>query len=170
MRRLLLLRHAKTEAEHAAGDHARVLAPRGLKDAPAMAAAMKAKGYLPDFVLCSTAARTVQTFELAAPLLGDPPVEFDDRLYLASWKSIVALAREAKSTVKTLLVVGHNPGLEDCAQSLLTRDPGDQALRESLEEKFPTGALAVIDCPIKQWRELKPASCTLADFLTPKTV
>lgn len=172
MKRLLLLRHAKAEAESSGGDHARVLAPRGERDAAAMGAAMKRAGYLPDLALCSTAARTRQTFALAAPLLGAPGVIYDDILYLAPWKTIVKRVRDVEDASGVLMVVGHNTGLEECAAALLRAkaDGHERGLRAAMAAKFPTGALAVIDCPIRHWRELAPATSALSAFVTPKAL
>lgn len=171
MKRLLLLRHAKAGPETGGGDHARALAPRGTRNAPAMGRAMRAKGYVPELVFCSSARRTRETWALAGPELGSQPiVEFNDGLYLAPWKAILNIAKEAPGNVKTLMIVGHNPGLEDCAAVLLRHvaETGERARREMLAEKFPTGALAVIDCDIADWRALAPACAMLTDFLRPR--
>ena len=80
------------------------------------------------------------------------------------------LVRETPDSVKTLLVIGHNPGLEDCAAALLNASAGGEELarREAMAEKFPTGALAVLDCGISHWTELAPGTAALADFLRPR--
>ena len=171
MKRLLLLRHAKAGQDSDGGDYARPLAPRGTRNAPAMGRAMREKSYVPKLVLCSGAARTRQTWALAAAeLTSKPAVEFDDGLYLAPWKAILNTAKEVPENIKTLMIVGHNPGLEDCAAALLrhTAGPDERARRVVMAEKFPTGALAVIDCDIAAWTALAPACGVLTDFIRPR--
>lgn len=172
MKRLLLLRHAKAVAGTSkSGDRERALNPRGRADAPKMAVAMQHAGYLPDLVLCSSAKRTVETWEHVAPELGGKPeVSFLDTLYLASWKAIAQIVRTAPANPKTLLVVGHNPGLEEFAKAALRKPETDHERRllETLKEKFPTAALAVIDFEIEAWSDLIVGSGALVDFLKPR--
>jgi len=171
MKRLLLLRHAKAEQTNKGGDHERELTARGRKDAPRMGHVMDVKGYVPDTVLCSTSARTRETFELARDELGGKPeVEFLNALYLASAQHILGLLRGVADSARTTLAIGHNPGLEECA-ALLARRPRDAAeiaRLDSLRQKFPTCALAVLDFRIAHWSELAPGAGALTDFIRPK--
>ena len=170
MRRLLLLRHAKAEPGGPdQDDHDRVLAERGLTDADAMARYLKAQGYQPDRILCSTSMRTRQT---VAPVLREvpAPIEFVEALYHAPPGRIAALAQDADNDIKVLLMVGHNPGLEQCA-ALLAREPvkpKELHRHDLLEEKFPTGALAVLEFDITSWKKLSPCSGKLVDFVRPR--
>lgn len=172
MKRLLLLRHAKAvTGSSKAGDHGRALNERGLADAPRMGVAMHHKGYLPQIVLCSTATRTVETWEHVAPELGvKPQVEFVDALYLASAKTIANLARAISAPADTALIIGHNPGLEDLAKLLVRSPQSDAELKrfEKMSEKFPTAALAVIDFDAGSWSEIAAGAGELSDFLKPK--
>lgn len=171
MKRLLLLRHAKAEQDPAKGDHARSLAPRGRRGAPLVARALRKGGFEPDTVLCSTAARTRETWALTAPeLKGEASVEFTDALYLAPWRAIINVARETGDSCRTLMIVGHNPGMEDCAAALLSHaaDDPERARRVLLAAKFPTGAVAVIDCDIDRWADLAPSCGALTDFIRPR--
>ena len=132
---------------------------------------MRKQGLVPDRVLCSGAARTRQTWELVAPQLkAEPDVEFSDALYLTPWNAIVNLMRETSDSAKTLLVIGHNPGLEDCATALLRpqADADERARRATVAEKFPTAALAVLDCDVANWNELEPGTAGLTDFIRPR--
>lgn len=171
MKRLILLRHAKARREPSAGDHGRPLAPRGHRNAPAMGKALRKAGFVPDAVICSAAKRARETWDLMAPQLKTkPPCAFTEALYLAPWQAIVNIARQADADAKTVMLVGHNPGLEDCATALLRRDmSGDEGARRALlAEKFPTGAAAVIDCDIDHWHDLVPACGALIAFIRPR--
>lgn len=172
MKRLLLLRHAKAVAGGPkTGDHGRALADRGRADAPRMGSAMQHNRYVPQRVLCSTAKRTVETWERLAPELESAPeVEFLDELYLAPANVITNVVRRRGDTANALLIVGHNPGLEDCARAL-SRKPqsGSECdLFEAMSTKFPTAALAVLDFPVDDWAGVAPGEGTLTDFLRPK--
>lgn len=171
MRRLLLLRHAKANQTSDHGDHGRGLNPRGSRDAQGIGREMQVRGLVPDLVLCSPAKRTVETWDLVAPQLkASPRLEFSDALYLASAKAIVNLVRETGDAAQTLLLIGHNPGLEEATIALLRapQSSEEQARRDTLAEKFPTGALAVLDCEIAHWHELAPGKAALSDFLRPR--
>lgn len=171
MKRLLLLRHAKAVRTSPHGDHARGLNPRGSGDAEAIGRTMRERGLEPDLVLCSTAARAEETWHHVAPqLTAAPRTEFSETLYLTPAGTILDFLRKTDDTVETLLVLGHNPGLETAAATLL-RAPrtGEEKTRHTaMAEKFPTGALAVLDCAIARWRELQPGKAMLADFIVPR--
>ncbi len=173
MKRLFLLRHAKTEQvnKDTPADAARALTERGRKDSPRVGGAMREKGYQPDRILCSTSTRTRETWELAnAELHSSAKVEFLESLYAASARDIVQMLRQLPDSVKKPLLVGHNPGFEDCA-ALLAGKAGDTVARarfNSLTEKFPTTALVVLDFDIAKWNDLAPHTGALADFIRPK--
>ena len=172
MKRLLLFRHAKAVGQASkSGDRGRPLNERGRADAPKMAVAMQHAGYLPDLVFCSPATRTVETWENAAPELDEKPeLSFVDALYLASPKTIAQIVRAAPSRSNTLLVLGHNPGLEEFAQAAVRRPQSDRERDrlESLKNKFPTAALAVIDFDVNDWNDVAIGSGALVDFIRPK--
>jgi phosphohistidine phosphatase len=171
MKRLLLLRHAKAEQNNKGGDHERELSSRGRKDAPRMGHVMDLKGYVPDVVLCSSSARTRETFELAKNELGGKPeVEYLNTLYLASAQHILGLLRNIPDSARTALAIGHSPGLEEGAVLLARRPRGaaELARLDNLRVKFPTCALAVLDFRISNWSGLAPGSGTLIDFIRPK--
>ena len=170
MRRLLLLRHAKAEPGAAEQeDHDRTLAERGLADAAAMARYMKKQGYVPARILCSTSLRTVQTADAvlkAAPA----PVDYLAALYLAPPGKLIALGQDAADADTVLMLVGHNPGLEQCA-AMLAREPvkpKEAHRHDVMEEKFPTAALAVLDFDISSWKKLSPGTGKLVDFVRPR--
>ena len=174
MKRLLLLRHAKAiPGTTKSGDHGRPLNERGKLDAPRMGIAMQHKRYLPDRVLCSTAKRTLQTWEHAAPELdGEPEVVFSDELYLAPWKVIANLVRAQPRSANVVLVVGHNPGLEECARALARKPTTDDERKrlDTLIEKFPTSALAVLDFDTETWSEVTSGAGVLTDFIRARSL
>ena len=118
-RRLMLLRHAKSDWPDDVPDQERPLAKRGRRDAPVVGRWLRGHGYLPDTVICSVARRTRQTWELVAPELGgSPSVTFEPRAYAASALTLLYLARELPGTCRAALLIGHNPGIEELAAHL----------------------------------------------------
>ncbi len=129
MRRLLLLRHAKAVQDSGEGDHARALSNRGREDAARMGHAMDNRGYLPELTLCSTSRRTIETWELLSPeLVKKGRVVFARELYLAALKQILAAVKTVPDDVPALMLIGHNPGMEEAA-SRLARKPASKAGR-----------------------------------------
>jgi phosphohistidine phosphatase len=170
MRRLMLLRHAKSDwTRPGTRDHERALAPRGREAAPRIGAYMAHHGLTPDLVLCSTATRARETWDLVAPAFaGPPPVTYERLLYEAGANVLFDVVKDTKPSVHVLLLTGHNPGLHDFAQRLIAS--GDTDARQRLTEKFPTGALAVIDFAVDDWRKLHPRSGRLDRFVVPRAL
>jgi phosphohistidine phosphatase len=170
MKRLVVFRHSKAGPHDEARDKERALIERGRNDAALMGNAMREKGYLPHLVLCSSAKRTIETWQHAAPLLGvRPEVCFLDELYDAPEKSILETIRGVKNPATVLMYIGHNPGLENLARSLV-RPPDDSAGRRrtaAMDKKFPTSAVAVVDFDVRTWEEIDAGEGRLSDFLTP---
>jgi phosphohistidine phosphatase len=169
MRRLLLLRHSKTERpEPGERDRDRKLMPRGRTDAPLIGAYMARHRLIPDLVLVSPAQRTVETWALvAAAFTKAPRVVKDDRIYNAGTETLAHLIRETDDA-RSLLLVGHNPGLHDLATELI--GSGDIETRESLNEKLPTSGLVVIDFAFDGWSELHDNAGRLERFVTPRSI
>ncbi|MBI3675365.1 MAG: histidine phosphatase family protein [Proteobacteria bacterium] len=171
MKRLILLRHAKTETDNKGGDHARVLTERGRSDAALIGRCLEESGYHVDLVLCSTSARTRQTWDIVAPLLsGKPRIEFLDPLYLAPVKRIVSIVDGVPDATGTVVVIGHNPGMEEAA-ALLARKPEtseERANLKNMREKFSTGAFAVLDFDTDHWKEAAPHLGAVTAFVRPK--
>ena len=169
MRRLLLLRHAKSDWPEGIEDALRPLAERGRDDAPEMGKAIVKARLVPDFAMVSAATRTRQTWDLASPHFGkDIPVRFEAGLYGASEKTIMEFARTAPDEAETLMMVGHNPGMERLAQSFAKS--GDPDAIRRVEKKYPTCALAVIELPVNRWKDAMPPAGRLEMFLTPKII
>ena len=168
MRRLLLLRHAKSSwSQPGASDHDRPLTRRGQEAAPRIGAYLARHGLIPDCVLCSTAKRARETWErVAAEASAAPPPTFTEQLYNASPRALIDVMRHAEAEAGSLLVVGHNPGLQEVATQLIAS--GDLEDRERLREKLPTGGLVVIDFAIEDWSKLHPRSGRLERFVVPR--
>jgi phosphohistidine phosphatase len=170
MKRLYLLRHAKAvPADPAADDHGRELTVRGMHDAAAMARYIRKNGFAPSLLLVSTSARTRQTAALVLNEV-EAQVDYRDSLYLAEPGKILSLVQAVSHGTDELMVIGHNPGLEELA-SLLAREPvrrKERERRDVLEEKFPTAAMAVLDFDVEKWRQLSPGEGKLVDFVRPK--
>lgn len=165
---LLLLRHAKSDWQSAAGtDFDRPLATRGRAAAPLMGRHMAAQGLTPDVVLCSSALRTRETWErVAGELPGAPEVRFERTLYGGSPHDVVEVIRAGGGDAETVLVVGHHPGIDGAA--LMLAGTGDTRAADRIRIKFPTAALAVLEVPLDDWQALQPQVAELKSFTTPK--
>jgi phosphohistidine phosphatase len=167
MRRLLLLRHAKSDwSKPGQADRDRALNARGRSAAPVVGAYLHHHRLMPDAAFVSSAVRTRETWKLIAPHLSrEPKVVFEDRLYNAGPDTILEIVNEAPGNVSTLLLVGHNPGMQQISLALTAT--GDVDARARLGEKFPTAALAVIGFAADEWAAIRPGSGRLERFVTP---
>lgn len=168
MKTIYLLRHAKSSWDDASlPDLQRPLAPRGRKAAPRMGTYMTRHGLVPDRVLCSAARRAVETWQaLLVPLRDETPVEIREDLYHASPGTILDVVRELPAEVDSVLLIGHNPTFEELA--LVLAGSGEQKAMEDLERKYPTGAMAILDFPVQEWREVREGTGWLRAFVRPK--
>ncbi|MET7569315.1 histidine phosphatase family protein [Streptomyces sp. NPDC005492] len=167
LRRLVVLRHAKSAWPEGVPDHLRPLAPRGRRDAPAAGLVLAGADSLPDLALCSTAVRARQTWELASAEWGTPPpVRYEPELYAADAAELLDAARQVPPEVETLLLIGHNPGLEELVLDL-AGDSLDDALDE-VRVKFPTSAIAVLAWHGDTWQDLAPGTALLTGFVVPR--
>jgi phosphohistidine phosphatase len=161
-RTLLVLRHGKSAYPEGVADIDRPLAPRGVRDAVSLGGWLLGQGLLPDLVVCSTAARTRQTWDLISDQLAWPGqeatvVRYDPRVYEAAPADLVTIVRETPPEAALVALVGHNPG---AAQLVLTLT-GETGL------SFPTSALAMIGIR-HGWDRAVPGSGSLAGYWTPK--
>jgi phosphohistidine phosphatase len=169
MHQLILLRHGKAEPQGKGPDHERPLVNAGRQAATRLAGAMRKAGLAPEVVLVSTALRTQQTLEaLEAANLWDewPNIDSLPQLYMAPPGLIRDQLCDLSETVRSALVIGHNPGLHELALSLAgpTRAAPELA---RIDHGYPTCAMAefLISTP---WRRLGPGSATLQRFIIPK--
>jgi phosphohistidine phosphatase len=145
MKTLLVFRHAKSSwNDPALDDHERPLNGRGRRDAPRMGELVREYGLMPDVVISSDAVRARLTSEAmaeAAHYAGE--ILLDQRLYMAGPDDILSLLRMVRQNAETVMIVGHNPGLEELVEQLT-----------GARQDLPTAALAQIVLPIDQWRDL----------------
>jgi len=169
MRRLMLLRHAKTErAEPGERDRDRKLTNRGRADAPTVGAYMARHGLIPDLALVSPARRAEETWTLVAAAFAKAPrVVIDERIYNANPEKLITVIGESRRA-RSLLLVGHNPSLHDLAVALIAS--GDVEARERVSEKLPTSALVVIDLPLNDWSLIHLHAGRLERFVTPRLI
>ena len=161
MRHLLLLRHAAA-ASSAAGDRERPLTSEGRDSVRGLRARLSASEPPPDLVLCSPARRTRETLELLEPAWSTTPISIvEEALYQTDAASLLQRLREIEPETGSVLVVGHNPGLEVLARILA--GTGDQALRDGL----PTAAVVIFEISAP-WSELAPASVKLLRLFVTK--
>ena len=165
-RKLVLLRHAKSDWPDVP-DHERPLAKRGRRDAPAVGRWLGESGYVPDAVICSTAQRARQTWELVATGLAAvaperspvPVVRFEPRVYEATVLGLLMLVREYDDAWHTAMIIGHNPGLAGLAEGLANPD-------NTPPQAFPTAAVAVLGLT-GPWAETTPGEARLLAFIVP---
>ncbi|MFD8206581.1 SixA phosphatase family protein [Streptomyces sp. NPDC059695] len=164
-RRIVLLRHAKADWNDES-DHERPLAERGRKDAPVAGRRLADSGITFDLALCSTAARTRETWKLAVhELPARPKTVYEERIYEASLGELIALVNETPDTVGDLLVIGHNPGMHALADALAGESEGDLLPRMN-RSGFPTSAFAVLRFD-GSWKAVEHGVGRLVDFWTP---
>jgi phosphohistidine phosphatase len=168
MHQLLLLRHTKSSWD-AAGvpDRERTLTPRGRRDANAMRRAMRDLGLAPDVILVSAAKRTMETLDALEPWDETPLIEPMDELYLASKSGLLTALRDVTETVRTVLLIGHNPGLHDLAIALTDPRASPEKLVIGVRENYPTGALTEFSIT-GPWSRLDAGGGRLLRFLTPR--
>ncbi|MPZ89326.1 MAG: histidine phosphatase family protein [Nitriliruptorales bacterium] len=164
MKHVYLLRHAKSSWEHRGlPDHERPLAPRGRKAAPLVGTYLREQGMAPTLVLCSSAVRAQQTLDLVN-LAHRAHILVEAELYLASARALLQRLRELPAAVPEVMLVGHNPGMQQLAVLLA----GGGAGRERLREKFPTAALAVLAAAVPSWDQLDEGAAELRAFVRPR--
>lgn len=172
MRRLMLLRHAKTENDAPSGrDQDRRLDNRGHRDATEIGGWIGRHPPFPDLVLVSHAVRAHQTWEIAweamKELAPEPQVELMPELYGADVSQLLEIIRDASSAdPRRLMIVGHNPGMHELALALA--GSGDPAGRKALTDNLPTSGLAVFDFEIDDWAEVAFRRGRLVLFVSPK--
>lgn len=160
-RKLILIRHAKSDWSQDQEDHKRPLNPRGRRQAPLIGSWLAGLGHIPAEVLCSDATRTGETWDLMAGGLGQrPPVTFHRELYLAPAITMLNVLRGA--TADVVAMVGHNPGIADFAHGLVDKAPDHPRFAD-----YPTGAVTVIEFDHIDWGQTQEATGTPVAFSIP---
>lgn len=168
MVRLLLLRHAKSSWDNPRqSDFERPLNGRGHRAVPLIGRYMAREQLFPDRILCSSAQRTRETLAGLLGFLRTPgDVSITERLYHDAEDSYLPLIRSMAGSARTLLVIGHNPAIQDTALEIVGH--GDRVLRAAVHEKYPTAALSVITVEMDDWLMVTPGSGTLEQFVRPR--
>jgi phosphohistidine phosphatase len=165
MHRLLLLRHAKSSWDDALlDDHERPLAPRGRRAAEQIGGWLLQQDISPDLILCSSARRTRETLGSLLPAIrGEASIRIEDGLYGAGRDELLHRVRAVREGASSLLLIGHNPGMQDAAALLAAGDPAGTEIGRS----FPAGALAVFETK-DGWGALEAGTVDVAAFVKPR--
>jgi len=166
MKTLYVLRHAKSDwGDESLPDFDRPLNHRGRKAAKSIGREMAARGIHPELVISSPAVRAKETVErLLEGFAENLDVTEDRRIYEAGLHTLILIISSVSDEVERLMIVGHNPGLQDLVVALTEAS----ALHEEATEKFPTGALAEIRFDIDQWSDVSPGTGQLEDLIKPR--
>jgi phosphohistidine phosphatase len=167
-RHLVVLRHAKSDWPAGVADEDRPLGKRGVRDAGAAGRWLADNDARPELVWCSPARRTRETWDALSANLGagaGPEVRFDGRVYEASLDDLLAVVRDTPAACTRVLLVGHNPGVQELVLSLARR--GSDDARALAAAKYPTSALAMLDLAA-QWADVVPGSGLLSSFAVPR--
>jgi len=163
MKTLLILRHAKTQSDAPAGDHARELTERGHRNAAAMGAYIQNLIGTPDAIITSDATRARQTAEIVAPAVAfAAPVTVEPRIYAADLATLLAVVQRIPDEVQTAIIVGHNPGFEELAASLAGK--AEQGVR------LPTAGLALLEFDVDRWDSVRAGGGRLREVAAPRTI
>ncbi|WP_407495117.1 SixA phosphatase family protein [Pseudooceanicola sp. MF1-13] len=158
-KRLILMRHAKSSwATPGQDDHDRPLNKRGRKSAKALGKWFRDNGIAPEVILCSDAARTIETFE---NLKMDGQLILRPDLYLAEPDRILQVLQQAEGA--SAMIIGHNPGIGEFAQRLVTTPPPHARFAD-----YPTGATLVVDVPLEDWKAGHFGTSRVVNFITPR--
>lgn len=173
MRRVMLLRHAKSSWDHMdLDDIDRPLALRGRLSAPLLGRYIYRRKLEPDLVLCSPAMRARQTWELISAEWDQtnaakrPQLEMRSSFYLARPAMLMSALQRIDDEVASVMIIGHNPGMEQLALQMVGAEKSNAF--KKMEKKFPTAALAVIGFAVESWSALAFGSGKLFCFVRPK--
>jgi phosphohistidine phosphatase len=165
MKRVYLLRHAKSSwKEPGLPDRDRPLSGRGRRAAKTIGRHLREQRIAPELVLCSPARRARETLERIEPAFGARAVRVEPRLYGATPDMLLELLRGVPEPVASVMLIGHNPGLERLAVRLARPSPQLRAL----EAKYPTAALATLTFDVSSWSSLDAGTAELVGFVRPR--
>lgn len=166
MKHILLLRHAKSSWDDSGlQDFDRPLAKRGNKDAPRMGSFARRTGYAPDLIISSPAKRARQTTELFASEAGvdDSAIRWEEDFYYGSASDYLAAIQGCEDGPDSLLLVGHNPKMEQTVNLLSGESSGYIA-------RMPTAALVCFEHPATRWEQVKAGSARMKWMVIPKLI
>lgn len=170
MKSLTILRHAKSGWDAPVDrDFDRPINARGRRGAALMGEFWRQRQWPLDWIIASPAVRVTETLDIFLPAAGLAAMEphWERRVYLASAATLLDVVREAGALGDHVMLVGHNPGLEDLAMMLVPADESNPG-RCALEEKLPTAALVRISLDIAEWNELREGAGVLDAFIRPR--
>jgi phosphohistidine phosphatase len=174
MKTILLLRHAKSDwSNPELSDFHRPLTKRGMKDASRMGKVLRRYKYVPDVIISSPAIRARITAELAAEACGyRKQVELLDGLYYGTKNDIIGIMKKLPDSVMSLMIVSHNPSLEETAASLLAFNGScaEHITDASAMIRFPTAAVICFHADVSRWAALSPRNCTLCWMIIPRLI
>lgn len=163
MKTLLVLRHAKTQSDAPAGDHARELTERGQRNAADMGAYIRNLIGTPDAMITSDATRARNTAEIVAMSVDfAAPLTVEPRIYAAGLDTLLAVVRRIPDEVRSAIIVGHNPGFEELAEALARNH--DSGIR------LPTSGLAILEFDVERWDAVRAGTGRLREVATPRTI
>ena len=169
MKKLTLLRHAKSSWDDPVDrDFDRPLNKKGKRAAAVMGCFIRRNGLTFDQILASPAVRVIETLENveeASKLAMEPT--WDRKIYLASSATLMDVLRGARAEAEHILMVGHNPGLEDLVLELVP-DDGSSPVRDEVETKYPTASLAEMTLAIDSWADIAEKCGALDRFTRPR--
>ncbi len=168
MKTLFLLRHAKSSwSEPGLADFDRPLSERGRRAAPLIARRLAHGGPSPGLILCSAARRARETLALMLPVLArDAVARIESGLYGADAAALLGRLERVEAAVDCVLLIAHNPGIEDLAAGICGGGP--EPMRRRMDEKFPTAALAAFALDAARWSSLREGAAVLTDFVPPR--
>jgi phosphohistidine phosphatase len=157
---LLIFRHGKAQKDAPHGDKPRTLVERGIRDATAMGGLIVRVIGLPDHIVASAAPRAMQTAVLAAAAMGyTTPIEAEPAIYQAGANTLLRVVRKLPDAAATVLLVGHNPGLQELAGLLAP---------ELADHELPTAGVVHLEWPAARWKDLKPGTALLRGIYSPR--
>ncbi|GAA1414686.1 putative phosphoglycerate/bisphosphoglycerate mutase [Glutamicibacter uratoxydans] len=167
-RRLILMRHAKADYPLGVADHERPLAARGNREAPAAGAWLVENNLIPDYIICSDALRTRSTCAWVLSELGEkgPTPYIDSRMYSAGTSALCSIINEVPDTVSTLLVIGHQPVLQELALRLASAQSDEESVYE-LAMNYPTLGTTVLETA-HPYSHLDSRDCNITHFVVPR--
>jgi len=167
-RRLILMRHAKADYPLGVADHERPLAARGNREAPSAGAWLVENNLIPDYIICSDALRTRSTCAWVLSELGEkgPTPYIDSRVYSAGTSALCSIINEVPDTVSTLLVIGHQPVLQELALRLASAQSDEESVYE-LAMNYPTLGTTVLETA-HPYSHLDARDCNITNFVVPR--
>ncbi len=160
MKRIYLVRHAKSSWKEALPDHLRPLKKRGRKDAAKVGKYLQERGFIPSIIVSSDATRAMETAKILSEALNiEEPPTLEANLYESGVKEYLKVIQETSEDYDSIMLVGHNPIITDTALALTG---------EKIYKWMKTSTVAILDCSVESWSELSPRSCKSISLITPK--